>query len=145
MIISRQIEELRNAVANLQSKLPGAKIGFVPTMGALHEGHLALVKKAAENADIVVVSIFVHPTQFNDKADLAKYPRTLEADVKKLQGSSCHVLFCPTEDVIYPDGPQAYCIDLDGIDLVMEGKFRPGHFNGVAMVVERLFSIVNPD
>ena len=145
MIVSKHIDELRNAIQELKSSNESTTVGFVPTMGALHEGHLSLVKKASEQTDIVIVSIFVNPAQFNDKSDLAKYPRTIEDDIKKLESTDCKVLFFPTEDVIYPDGIPDYKIDLNGLDKVMEGKYRDDHFDGVCMVVERLFEIVQPD
>jgi pantoate--beta-alanine ligase len=122
----------------------GLKIGFVPTMGALHEGHLSLVKLAGELVDFVVVSIFVNPTQFNDKTDLDRYPRDLQKDVDLLTGSACQLIFAPEPEEIYPE-PDTRQFNFGQIELVMEGKFRPGHFNGVAQVVSRLFDIVQPD
>ena len=122
----------------------GLKIGFVPTMGALHEGHLSLVKLAGEQVDFVVVSIFVNPTQFNDKTDLDRYPRDLQKDVDLLTGSACQLIFAPEPEEIYPE-PDTRQFNFGQIELVMEGKFRPGHFNGVAQVVSRLFDIVQPD
>ena len=122
----------------------GLKIGFVPTMGALHEGHLSLVKLAGEQVGFVVVSIFVNPTQFNDKTDLDRYPRDLQKDVDLLTGSACQLIFAPEPEEIYPE-PDTRQFNFGQIELVMEGKFRPGHFNGVAQVVSRLFDIVQPD
>ena len=121
-------------------------LGFVPTMGALHEGHLSLVRKSVEECHTTVVSIFVNPTQFNDPEDLKKYPRTLENDLGLLEGilGPDDVVFYPSEKEIYPE-PDRRIFDLDPLDKVMEGKFRPGHFNGVAQVVSRLFEIVKPD
>lgn len=121
-------------------------LGFVPTMGALHEGHLSLVRKSVEECHTTVVSIFVNPTQFNDSEDLKKYPRTLEKDLGLLDQilGPDDVVFCPSEKEIYPE-PDRRIFDLDPLDKVMEGKFRPGHFNGVAQVVSRLFEIVKPD
>ena len=145
MIICQNIDELRKAISGLKNSSSGAVLGFVPTMGALHAGHLSLVKKAAECCDIVVVSIFVNPTQFNDKKDLDKYPRTIDSDIEKLQTTACNIVFVPSEKEIYPSGKPKYQIDLNGLDQVMEGKYRPGHFDGVAMVVERFFDIVKPD
>lgn len=144
MIVSKNIDELRNNISELKHSRQQAVVGYVPTMGALHSGHLELVKKAADKCAIVVVSIFVNPTQFNDKSDLEKYPRTIENDITMLEGTACDILFYPSEEVIYPDGATKYEIDLNGLDRVMEGKYRKGHFNGVAMVVERLFEIVEP-
>ncbi len=118
--------------------------GFVPTMGALHEGHLELVRRAARENDTVIVSIFVNPNQFNDKSDLDRYPRNLEADLALLEPAGCHYVFAPSVEEIYPE-PDTRIFDFGGLDHVMEGKFRPGHFNGVAQVVSRLFDIVQPD
>lgn len=118
-------------------------IGFVPTMGALHEGHLQLVKRAASENDIAVVSIFVNPIQFNNKEDLEKYPRNLEQDLNLLEKTGCSVVFAPTAEEMYPE-PDTTEFDFGNIDKVMEGKFRPGHFRGVAIVVKKLFEIVQP-
>lgn len=145
MKISVEIDELREQIENCLSSIENPTIGFVPTMGALHEGHLSLIKAAREQSDIVVCSIFVNPTQFNNAADLERYPRDLDSDVKLLQENGCDVVFAPTEEVIYPDGEPDYQIDFNGLDQVMEGPNRPGHFKGVAMVVQRLFEIVRPD
>ncbi|MCQ2194452.1 MAG: pantoate--beta-alanine ligase [Paludibacteraceae bacterium] len=122
----------------------GKTIGFVPTMGALHNGHLSLVKKCVAENDVCVVSVFVNPTQFNNKSDLEKYPRTLSKDAKLLESANCTILFAPSEDQIYPE-PDTRQFDFGQLDKVMEGKYRPGHFNGVAQVVSRLFDIVGPD
>ena len=113
-------------------------------MGALHAGHLSLVKEARRDSDTVVVSIFVNPTQFNDKGDLRRYPRTPEADIKLLEEAGADILFMPTIEEIYPE-PDTRVFDFGKLDKVMEGATRPGHFNGVAQVVSRLFEIVNPD
>ena len=123
---------------------PGKKVGFVPTMGALHEGHLSLVRNAGEVCDVVVVSIFVNPTQFNDPTDLERYPRNLEEDIRLLETTSCDLLFAPSVEEIYPE-PDKRVFDFGHLDKVMEGKHRPGHFNGVAQVVSRLFDMVKPD
>ena len=136
------ITSLQNALNEEHSK--GLKIGFVPTMGALHEGHLSLVTKAGSMCDIVVVSIFVNPTQFNDKKDLANYPRTLESDMKLLSTVRCDYIFSPSVGEVYPV-PDTRKFDFGTLETVMEGEFRPGHFNGVAQVVSRLFEIVLPD
>jgi pantoate--beta-alanine ligase len=124
----------------------GKTVGFVPTMGALHEGHIFLVKQARGQNDIVVASIFVNPTQFNNKNDLLHYPRTLEADSKMLEEAGCDFLFVPTVDEMYPDGVEEKIppIDLAGLDTVMEGAHRPGHFAGVIQVVKKLFDAVGP-
>ena len=126
------------------SRARGETIGFVPTMGALHEGHLSLVRKAGEECHLVVVSIFVNPNQFNDPADLERYPRDLERDTALLQETPCELLFVPAVEEIYPE-PDTRVFDFGLLDKVMEGKHRPGHFNGVAQVVSRLFNIVKPD
>lgn len=128
----------------LPLKNEGKKIGFVPTMGALHEGHLSLVKKCKEENDICVVSVFVNPTQFNNKEDLEKYPRNEQKDAEMLDNTGADIVFFPTVEEIYPE-PDTRVFDFGQLDKVMEGKFRPGHFNGVAQVVSRLFDIVKPD
>lgn len=123
----------------------GQKIGFVPTMGALHEGHISLVTMAKANNCIVVVSIFINPSQFNNQEDLKKYPRMLELDSKLLKKNQCDVLFAPEVEEVYPPGLNtAVEINLEGKDLVMEGEFRPGHFKGMLEVVNRLLDIVKP-
>jgi pantoate--beta-alanine ligase len=122
----------------------GKHIGFVPTMGALHAGHIALVERARKHNDIVVVSIFVNPTQFNDPSDLKNYPRTPEADAKMLEAAHCDILFLPEVAEMYPDSETetSPAVQLNGLDEVMEGRFRPGHFNGVVNIVSRLFNAV---
>jgi pantoate--beta-alanine ligase len=122
----------------------GLSIGFVPTMGALHNGHLSLVEAAGQQTGYVVVSIFVNPTQFNDKADLDRYPRDLQKDIDLLETTSCQLIFAPEADEIYPE-PDTRQFNFGTLEQVMEGKFRHGHFNGVAQVVSRLFDIVQPD
>ncbi len=120
-------------------------IGFVPTMGALHSGHISLVEQAKTQCDYVIVSIFVNPTQFNNAADLQKYPRTLEADAELLKQAEVDLIFAPEINEIYPADYSTPTIDLGILDKVMEGKFRPGHFQGVVEVVKRFFDIVQPD
>lgn len=122
----------------------GLSIGFVPTMGALHNGHLSLVEQAGQQTGFVVVSIFVNPTQFNDKGDLERYPRDLQKDVDLLTSTCCQLVFAPESDEIYPE-PDTRQFNFGTLEQVMEGKFRPGHFNGVAQVVSRLFDLVQPD
>ncbi|MFM7016693.1 MAG: pantoate--beta-alanine ligase [Bacteroidota bacterium] len=119
-------------------------IGFVPTMGALHPGHISLIDKAKSENDVVVCSIFVNPTQFNDLKDLENYPRMPEADIALLKASGCEMVFLPTPNEIYPNGPALLDISFGGMENTMEGAFRPGHFTGVATVVNRLFEIVQP-
>jgi pantoate--beta-alanine ligase len=121
------------------------KIGFIPTMGALHEGHIALVQRAIANGEEPVVSIFVNPKQFNNPEDLKKYPRTIENDCALLAEIGVKYVFAPTIDVIYPDNFTPIYLDLGSLDKVMEAKFRPGHFDGVVTVVHRLFDIVQPN
>ena len=126
-------------------KTTNSTIGFVPTMGALHQGHLALMQKSLSENENTVVSIFVNPTQFNNPEDLAKYPRTLEEDVKKITSLSPKIiLYAPTVEDIYDGQPVSQPFNFDGLENQMEGKFRPGHFNGVGTVVKRLFEIVEP-
>lgn len=127
-----------------QQKTLGKSIGFVPTMGALHEGHLELMQRAKKENNLLVVSIFVNPVQFNNADDLKKYPRTLKDDTKKLENVGCDVLFAPEADEMYPEKVTKQ-YDFGQLDKVMEGAFRPGHFNGVAIVVKKLFDIVSPD
>lgn len=142
MITLYTINDLQNAVSI--SKNERKTIGFVPTMGALHEGHISLVKKCREQNDVCIVSIFVNPTQFNNQTDLEKYPRTIDEDIKLLNYAGVDIVFVPSVQEIYPE-PDNRQFDFGQLDKVMEGKFRPGHFNGVAQVVSRLFDIVKPD
>ena len=119
-------------------------IGFVPTMGALHQGHLSLIEKAKQKNDIVVVSIFVNPTQFNNIEDLEKYPKTIENDIRLLTSASCDILFSPLVAEIYPKNVASEKFNFDGLEHQMEGKFRDGHFDGVGTVVKALFEIITP-
>lgn len=130
-----------------QLKNDGKSIGLVPTMGALHKGHLSLVKNSISNNDITVVSIFVNPTQFNNPNDLASYPRTVDKDLELLQTIGCDVVFAPEADDIYSksETDSRFEFDFEGLDKVMEGKFRPGHFNGVVQIVSKLFDLVRPN
>lgn len=121
------------------------KIGFVPTMGALHQGHLSLMEKSLKQNQITVVSIFVNPTQFNNKEDLEKYPRTLEADVEKIKNLNPKIIvYSPSIEDIYGDNIVSEPFDYDGLESKMEGEFRPGHFDGVGTIVKKLFEIVQP-
>ncbi|SHF97964.1 pantoate--beta-alanine ligase [Dysgonomonas macrotermitis] len=142
MIILETVSDLQKATLSLKKE--GKSIGFVPTMGALHEGHVSLVVKSTEQNDITVVSVFVNPTQFNNPSDLEKYPRTLTEDTALLEKVGADIVFVPTAKEIYPE-PDTRQFDFGQLDKVMEGKYRPGHFNGVAQVVSRLFDIVKPD
>lgn len=126
-------------------KTANSTIGFVPTMGALHKGHLALMQRSIKENDDTVVSIFVNPTQFNNIEDLDKYPRTLDEDVKKMRGLSDKIiLYAPSVEDIYDGNPVSETFDFDGLEEQMEGKYRPGHFDGVGTIVKRLFEIVTP-
>lgn len=127
----------------LQS-LQGKTIGFVPTMGALHQGHLSLIALSLQQTDVTVCSIFVNPTQFNNATDFDKYPRTVAEDAAMLEAEGCHVLYAPENPAEVYDGYTMQTFAFNGLDSVMEGKFRPGHFNGMANVVYRLFDIVKP-
>lgn len=129
----------------LEHKTNNKTIGFVPTMGALHLGHLSLIEKAQKKNDIVVVSIFVNPTQFDNVEDLKKYPKTIESDIKLLKSVSCDILFSPSIKEIYSKNITSEKFDFDGLEHQMEGKFRDGHFDGVGTVVKALFEIVKPN
>ena len=142
MLVIKEISDLK-ALIHAQ-KAAGKTVGFVPTMGALHAGHRSLVEEAGKQSDFVVVSIFVNPTQFNDKTDLEKYPRTLEADLALLDPTPCQAIFAPEVSTMYPE-PDTRQFNFGELERVMEGKFRPGHFNGVAQVVSKLFEMVEPD
>lgn len=142
MKIFDTIAEIGNYVS--LCKLEGKKIGFVPTMGALHEGHISLVDKSVSENDMTVVSIFVNPIQFNNPKDLEKYPRDLDSDIKMLKAAKVNAVFIPEVQEMYPQ-PVTKIYDLGFVTSVMEGEFRPGHFNGVAVVVHKLFDIVKPD
>ncbi|MCC8410558.1 pantoate--beta-alanine ligase [Mucilaginibacter sp. UR6-1] len=122
----------------------GATIGFVPTMGALHRGHITLIERARQECDIVVCSIFVNPTQFNDPKDLEKYPRPIEADIEKLEQAGCDVLFNPPVNEMYA-GNEQWHLEIGELEHLLEGAFRPGHYQGVTQVVFKLFDIVKPD
>ncbi len=144
IIVIERTQELIDLIKLNKSK--GKTIGFVPTMGALHKGHVSLAKLCKKQNDLGIVSIFVNPTQFNDKKDLEKYTRDLEGDKEKLAPSKIDIIFAPTVDEIYPQNDvNSSDIDLGGLDTYMEGAFRPGHFKGVAQVVKRLLDIVTPD
>ena len=142
MNIYQSIEDLQAFVDS--ERKSGCRIAFVPTMGALHAGHLSLVKRALSECDRCIVSVFVNPTQFNDPRDLETYPRTLEADSALLASVGASALFAPEVSTIYPE-PDSRVFEVGAVAEVMEGRYRPGHFNGVMQVVSRLFEIVRPD
>jgi pantoate--beta-alanine ligase len=142
MLVSNFIKETRKFLSVFRKQ--GKSIGLVPTMGALHEGHLSLIDECLRNNDITVVSIFVNPTQFNDKNDFKNYPRDLDKDLELIRLKGCDLVFAPAEKEMYPKKDQRI-FDFGTLDKFMEGMFRPGHFNGVAQVVSRLFNIIEPD
>lgn len=141
MLIFTEIKSLQQQIKSLKD---GTTIGFVPTMGALHEGHLSLVEQAKKENNIVIVSIFVNPTQFDNTDDLINYPKTIEKDLSLLKLFNCDIIFTPTPEEIYANNIQSQSFDFEGLEFQMEGKFRAGHFNGVGTIVERLFKIVKP-
>ncbi len=142
MLIIHKISELQSQLQAERQK--GHTIGLVPTMGALHEGHASLVRRSVSENDVTVVSIFLNPTQFNDKADLERYPRTLEADCQLLEKCGAQIVFAPSVEEIYPE-PDTRSFSYPPTDSVMEGAMRPGHFNGVCQIVSKLFSYTDPD
>ena len=142
MEIVHTIKDLQAALAALRAQ--GKTVGLVPTMGALHAGHASLVKRCVAENDAAVVSVFVNPTQFNDKNDLAKYPRTLDADCRLLEQCGAAFAFAPSVEEMYPE-PDTRQFSYAPLDTVMEGKYRPGHFNGVCQIVSKLFEPVKPD
>lgn len=141
-----QIFKKKNALINCLSllKQENKQIGFVPTMGALHQGHISLLEESKKNNHISVVTIFVNPTQFNKEEDLKKYPKTIEKDLEMLKNSNCDIVFMPSVDEIYADNVTSKVYSFDGIEHQMEGEFRPGHFDGVATIVQAFFEIVTP-
>jgi pantoate--beta-alanine ligase len=142
MIIFKTAADINNYLKDVSTS---ETIGFVPTMGALHEGHLSLIRKAKANKHYTVCSIFVNPTQFNDKNDFEKYPSTIDNDIAFLIENECDVLFLPSVEEIYPEGMEiAQHFELGHLNSILEGRFRKGHFNGVAQVVSRLLQIVQP-
>lgn len=141
ILIIDTVEELKDVLFRIRSN--GKSVGFVPTMGALHEGHLSLIQKAYQETAVVVCSIFVNPTQFNNPSDLENYPRTPEQDIKMIE-EYVDIVFIPKVEEIYPEPPTEQ-YDFGSLETVMEGKYRPGHFNGVATIVKRLFDWITPD
>lgn len=142
MKIVNSIKELRGYLA--EEKQNNKRVGLVPTMGALHDGHLSLVKRCVEENAVCVVSVFVNPTQFNDKHDLETYPRTLDKDCALLEAAGCDYVFAPSVEEMYPE-PDTRTFDFGTVSQVMEGARRPGHFNGVAQIVSKLFYAVEPE
>lgn len=141
MLVVETVENLHAYLAAARSE--GKSVGLVPTMGALHKGHASLVKRSVEENDVTVVSVFVNPTQFNDKGDLERYPRTLDADCALLSALGTDCVFAPSVEEVYPE-PDTRVFDFTPLDKVMEGVYRPGHFNGVAQIVSKLFMYVEP-
>lgn len=142
MEIIHTIEALKTFLQSLQNE--NKKVALVPTMGALHKGHLSLIEMAQQQADIVVCSIFVNPTQFTDPKDLEKYPRPLAHDIKMLEEAGCNAVFMPSVKEMYP-APENWHIDLGPAEFLLEGEFRKGHYQGVTQIVKKLFDAVNPD
>lgn len=141
MQVYHKNKSLQNNLAKLKT---GASLGFIPTMGALHKGHLSLINRAKLENDFIVVSIFINPTQFDNKQDLLKYPRTLKKDLALLESVDCDFVFAPSAQEIYNDNIGVSQFDFDGLEFEMEGKHRSGHFNGVGTIVKKLFEIVKP-
>jgi pantoate--beta-alanine ligase len=140
--VFEKISETREYLDKVRKS--GKTLGFVPTMGALHQGHIELIKRSVRENDVTGCSIFVNPIQFNNPADLEKYPRTLEEDLKMLEAAGCDVVFVPSVKEMYPE-PSTEKYDFGSLEKVMEGAYRPGHFNGVAVVVKKLFEVFQPD
>ena len=142
MILLKYIKDVDNALQ--KSRLHNKSVGFVPTMGALHDGHISLIKKSKLENDLTVCSIFVNPTQFNNAADLKKYPVTTETDINKLEKVGCDILFMPSVEEMYPVNNEPEYYELGMLETILEGSFRPGHFQGVCMIVDKLLAIVKP-
>ena len=143
MIIIKRIKKIKEFVSELNLK--GQKIGFVPTMGALHDGHISLIKKSKSQNSLTICSIYVNPTQFNNVIDLNKYPVTLESDIDKLEMAACDVLFLPSTDEMYLNDEVNEHYDLGMLELILEGKYRPGHFQGVCIIVDKLLTTIKPN
>lgn len=143
MLTTSSSSDLKEYLANLKSA--GKTIGFVATMGALHGGHMALIQRSKRECDATVCSIFVNPTQFNNPEDLEKYPRNLSQDLELLDAHHCDIAFIPTVDELYEEGEQAKAYDFGGIEVMMEGKFRPGHFDGVGTIINKLCRLIEPN
>lgn len=143
MIIIKRTQKIKDFVSELT--LGGKKIGFVPTMGALHDGHISLIKKSKSQNFLTICSIYVNPTQFNNVIDLNKYPVTLESDIDKLEMAACDVLFLPSTDEMYLNDEVNEHYDLGMLEHILEGKYRPGHFQGVCIIVDKLLTAINPN
>lgn len=142
--ITLKIFSTKNEITDYFNRKPVKVIGFVPTMGALHKGHLGLIELAKQQSTQVVCSIFVNPTQFNDPKDLEKYPRPITDDIRRLEEVNCDILFNPQVTEMYADN-EKWHFDMGDLEYLLEGKFRPGHYQGVTQVVNKLFNIVKPD
>lgn len=143
MIILRNLTEMQSVLSELKAK--NKTIGFVPTMGALHAGHISLVEESKKQNDFTIVSVFVNPTQFNNLEDLEKYPRTEQADASLLEQAGVDSVFFPSVELMYPNGAESNPYEFNGLENQMEGKFRPGHFDGVGTIVKRFFEIIQPN
>ena len=142
MIVLKQIEKINDFVGNLKKE--GKTVGFVPTMGALHNGHISLIKKSKSENLVTICSIYINPTQFNNKTDLQKYPVTIETDIEKLKKAKCDILFLPSTQEMYKDGEVNEYYNLGDLENILEGKFRPGHFQGVCVIVDKLLKAIEP-
>ena len=140
MIIFKEQKELKKHLTKINNSL----IGFVPTMGALHQGHISLIKKSNNTCNITICSIYVNPTQFNNTDDFLNYPKTIKDDIKILQDNNCDILYCPENTDLYKANEKPGEYNFNGIELYLEGKYRPGHFNGVATIVEKLLNVIKP-
>ncbi|MGK7391493.1 MAG: pantoate--beta-alanine ligase [Candidatus Cyclobacteriaceae bacterium M2_1C_046] len=138
-------EDIASLKQELKTSSYSRTLGFVPTMGALHQGHISLIEASKKNNDLTICSIFINPTQFNNPEDLKKYPRTLEKDISMLIEAGCDYLFLPSDEELYGQNDLLIKINFGYLENIMEGKYRPGHFNGVGLVVSKLFNIVRPD
>ena len=142
MIVLKQIEKINDFVGNLKKE--GKTVGFVPTMGALHNGHISLIKKSKSENLVTICSIYINPTQFNNKTDLQKYPVTIETDIDQLEKAECDILFLPSTQEMYKDGEVNEHYNLGFLETILEGKFRPGHFQGVCVIVDKLLKGIAP-
>lgn len=143
MLIYKTVKDMRNFL--LEARDRGNTVGFIPTMGALHAGHISLISKSKEENNLTVCSIFVNPTQFNNREDFEKYPISIAEDINQLEKSGCDLLFLPTVEEVYPPGLEKKHYNLGYLETILEGHYRPGHFQGVCQVVDRLLDIVNPN